>query len=124
MSRFDLPSDMPQAIKSMILEARQTGVWRSCNMQLYGTKTLENGLKYLEKIGRYPTLQKELRHEISARNDTVKPMCPQTNTWFPEMWWAVISLFGKGEMDRNATRTKDVLSRIDPTWSKNCGARY
>ena len=124
MSNFDLPIDMPTPLKNIILEARRNGIWQSYNLQPYSTKTLAKCLQYLEKIDRYLTLQGDLKKELKARQNMAKPVSHEINAWFPELWWAVISLFGKGEMDRNATRTKDVLSRIDPAWSKNCGARY
>ena len=123
MSKFDLPDDMPRGLKDLIIEARETGIWKYYNLQPYSTKTLEKGLKYLEDNNQYVTLQRELRHEINARKDNVKPIPTQTTLWFPEMWWAVMSLFGKGEMNRNEKRTKDILSRIDPAWRNNCGAR-
>lgn len=124
MSNFDLPIDMPTPLKNMILEARRNGIWQSYNLQPYSTKTLAKSLQYLEKIDRYLTLQGDLKKELKARQNMAKPVSHEISAWFPELWWAVISLFGKGEMDRNATRTKDVLSKIDPAWRNNCGARY
>lgn len=120
MAKVKLTDDMPTALKEIILETRRNGEWHVFELQPYCIETLERCLMYLEDKGMYVTLQREIKRELKMRKAQQNYIPPAGNGWFPQYWMAVLSLFGKGDMDRNNPATKAILANIDPAWVNNC----
>ena len=119
-----MPAKAPLAVKEIIEDARLRGEWNVYNLMPYSTDTLRKSMEFLDDNDLYPALQKAIKNEIRKREENSMDKRLTANlVWFPTYWWAVMSLFGKGDMDKDAPQTKAILAKIDPNWRNNCGGR-
>ena len=111
--------DAPEEIKPVLKSGRidLNGRYELIN---FSTDLLKKTQKYLIETGKYVSLKREIDKEISLRKSS-DSKCDEKRKWFTPLWWAVMSLYGKGEMDMNAPETQDLLFEIKHEWIYNCG---
>lgn len=78
-------------------------------------------LNLLKKSDQKKMLRNAIKKELAVRKKAqVKKSSSNRDTlvWFTPLWWAVMSLFDKGGVDKNSPYTKLMLNRIKPEWAK------
>lgn len=124
MSKIELTDDMPQELIDIVTGARYRGAWNEYDLVSYSVDELLKCLDYLADKDIYKSLQKEMKIEVNAKLSSGKINADaRTSSWFPLYWWAVLSLFNKGPMDKNEEKTKTVLNKINKNWLNNCTGR-
>lgn len=113
----DVPEDILPVIKSTRLDL--SGRYDLIN---FSTELLKKTMSFLYNDNSHIALQREIEKELGLRSATNKK-CDDKRGWFVPLWWAVVSLFGKGEMDMNSRKTQELLDSIKPEWVNNCRGR-
>jgi len=124
MSRYQLGDDCPSNVRELIEE--YSCDWNGTTMLVdYDTNLLIETLEYINKKGTHALLRRQIETELKQREMVVVPgqIDKKTALWLEPIWWAVMSLFDKGEMKRSDPSTKALLNRVKPEWKYNCGGR-
>ena len=113
MAKIEFTDDMPDVLVEIVTNARNNGVWNGYELVSYSADELMRCLDYLEANDIYKSLQKEMKIELNTKLSGEKVgVDARINSWFPIYWYAVLSLFNKGPMDKNDAHTKSILAKI------------
>ena len=122
MSKYILCDDCPSNVRAFIegFVGEYDGIMLLVD---YDTKLLEDTLAYITEKGTHLILRQQIETELNQRELAKIPIKPDRNTtrWFEPMWWAVMSLFGKGEMKKKDPATRAILKKVKSEWKYNCG---
>jgi hypothetical protein len=122
MSKYRLADDCPSNVRAFIegFTCEYDGMMLLVD---YDTKILEDTLAYITNKKTHAILRRQIETELKQREEAAIPNVSNNihAIWFEPMWWAVMSLFGKGEMKRSDPNTKSWLKKVKSEWRHNCG---
>lgn len=122
MTYYKLPDDAPEIVKKIHSSTSADMGGRQYNLVPFGLDELITARNYLGKTNMWINLRKEIEREIRIKTEAqTQVKNPSSQSWFIDLWWAVMSLYGKGKMKRSDARTKKLLRDIKPEWVYNCG---
>jgi glutathionylspermidine synthase len=102
-----LPDDAPESLKK--IKARMVNSNDAYQFLVdYSTPELEEIHAFLVKCGKWNLIKRDVERELKMR----QPCKQQSAEWLEPLWYAVMSLFGKGYMDRHDKETLKILERV------------